>query len=379
MRFARISFAALLTVALAALVVSSALALDINQDKQPPAGEVNTPYEYEFEGEEGCIQSYFTRHIAGTVPPGLEVTRDLKLVGTPTAAGDYVFWVELADEGCPGVSVPSQGRFAMTVLPDLYVATESVPTGAPGVPYAVQLEYAGFEGGYDEPRWLIKEGALPPGLTMDAKGLISGTPEVAGAWQVVIRVEEPFRRSGEKSFAFIVVQALTVVAPEPRPAEVGRPYALRLAHTGGVAPVTWSVGEAPLPPGLTLDPATGAVSGTPTRAGTFPVTFSATDAAGTSVAASVEIEVARKLRIVTRGGVSVPRGERVEIELRTIGGVAPLKWKAIAGRLPVGIRLNRRTGTLVGRTVKRGAYPVTVRARDRVRGEATTRIVLRLR
>ncbi len=379
MRFARISFVALLAAALTALVVSSALALDIDQDKQPPAAEVNTPYEFEFEGEEGCIQSYYTRHIAGTVPPGLEVTRDMKLVGTPTVAGDYVFWVELADEGCPEVSVPSQGRFAMTVLPDLYVATESVPRGTPGVPYAFQLEHAGFEGGYDEPRWLIKEGALPPGLAMSAKGLISGTPEVAGAWQVVIRVEEPFRRSGEKSFAFVVGQALAVTAPTPRPAEVGRPYTLQLAHSGGVEPMTWTVVDTPLPPGLALDPATGRVSGTPSRAGTFPVTFEVTDQSGAKAQAQVEVSVAPKLRVVTRGRVAVPRGERVVVELRTLGGVSPLKWKAIEGRFPPGIRLNRRTGTLVGRTIKAGDFPVTIRARDRLRAEATTRIVLRLR
>ncbi len=378
MRLARLTIAAVAAAVIATLVAASASALDINQDKQPPDAEVNTPFEYEFEGEEGCIQSYFTRHIAGTVPPGLEVTRDLKLTGTPTESGDYVFWVELADEGCPGVSVPSQGRFEMTVLPDLYIATESVPRGTPGAAYSFQLQHAGFEGGYDEPRWLIKEGALPTGLTMTTGGLISGTPAAAGSWQVAIRVEEPFRRFGEKTFTFTVGQALAVAAPETRPAEVGRPYTLQLGYTGGAAAVTWAVADTPLPPGLVLDPATGKVTGTPTRAGTFPVTFSATDASGANATAAAEIDVARKLRIVTRGAVAVPRGERVTIDLSTVGGVSPLKWKAIEGRFPIGLRLNRRTGAIVGRTGKQGLFAVTIRARDALRGEAASRIVLRV-
>lgn len=52
----------------------------------------------------------------------------------------------------------------------------------------------------------------------------------------------------------------TTSCPE---AFIGQPYTCRLQATGGTLPYTWSITSGTLPPGLTLDPATGIISGTP--------------------------------------------------------------------------------------------------------------------
>ena len=49
---------------------------------------------------------------------------------------------------------------------------------------------------------------------------------------------------------------------------------------GGTAPFTWSVSAGTLPPGLTLAPSTGAITGTPTAAGTFNFTVTVVDSTG---------------------------------------------------------------------------------------------------
>ncbi|MFH8773309.1 alkaline phosphatase family protein [Streptomyces sp. NPDC017958] len=72
--------------------------------------------------------------------------------------------------------------------------------------------------------------------------------------------------------------ALTVTDPGSRSGTAGRPDSLDLSASGGTGPCSWSATG--LPAGLSVDSATGRISGTPTTAGTSTVTVTATDAAG---------------------------------------------------------------------------------------------------
>ncbi|MGH7180351.1 MAG: putative Ig domain-containing protein [Nitrospiraceae bacterium] len=65
------------------------------------------------------------------------------------------------------------------------------------------------------------------------------------------------------------------------------PYSSTLAATGGTAPFTWTVSGGVLPTGLSLDGATGVVSGTPTAAGNSTVDFSVADSTGMVATGSV--------------------------------------------------------------------------------------------
>jgi hypothetical protein len=70
---------------------------------------------------------------------------------------------------------------------------------------------------------------------------------------------------------------LTTTLP---PATVGIPYSTLLLASGGAFPYTWSVISGSLPPGLTLNPSTGEISGVPTAAGSYTFTVQVTDAHG---------------------------------------------------------------------------------------------------
>ena len=117
---------------------------------------------------------------------------------------------------------------------------------------------------------------LPDGLTIDANGLISGTPMSAGTSDVTITVTNAV---GSTSATLV----LTVLAPPAITSllsefgTTGTIFDYQIAATGS----PYSYSATGLPAGLTIDPIGGIIYGTPTATGTFPVTTSASNAAGT--------------------------------------------------------------------------------------------------
>ncbi|HLN16295.1 MAG TPA: Ig-like domain repeat protein [Acidimicrobiales bacterium] len=95
-----------------------------------------------------------------------------------------------------------------------------------------------------------------------------------------------------------VTQSATVIFTRPAitttslPGGVlGSAYSATLAAVGGTAPDTWSITSGALFPGLSLNPSTGQISGTPTATGTRSLTFQVADALGTNAAATLALTV----------------------------------------------------------------------------------------
>jgi len=70
--------------------------------------------------------------------------------------------------------------------------------------------------------------------------------------------------------------ALTITCGNPPPGTVGTPYDHTFPSAGGTPPLSFAVTSGALPDGLTLNPATGEVTGTPTSVGTFAFTITVT-------------------------------------------------------------------------------------------------------
>lgn len=82
----------------------------------------------------------------------------------------------------------------------------------------------------------------------------------------------------------IAVDRPPLLAAAAPAAGVSAPYSFRPTTQGSPAPVL-SISAGALPPGLTLDSAAGVISGTPTQAGVFTFTVTATNALGTATRA----------------------------------------------------------------------------------------------
>jgi len=361
-----------LAAVLLAVTGSSASALDLETDVQPLPGEVGTPYTFQFKGEEGCLPYRF-KYLNGTVPPGLRITEEGLLTGTPTEAGTFSFWVAL-DDSVDCMSLQSQGEFTMIVLPDLAVTTTSLPPAVPGTPYSVQLQFSNPEVGWPV-IWDITQGSLPLGLTLSETGVISGTPTGPDAKSFVVRAREPFRRFGERELTLTVAAALQARSAVSA-GEVGLRYAGSVPATGGLQPLTWSVASGALPGGLSLNPSTGAISGVPRAAGIFAPTFAVSDAAGQRATVPASIRIAARLTIATARLPLATVGEEYLARLASIGGLAPKQWRIVKGPLPRGINLDRKTGVLSGVAREAGRYRITVRATDRLGASSTRTLTL---
>jgi hypothetical protein len=78
---------------------------------------------------------------------------------------------------------------------------------------------------------------------------------------------------------------------------VGVAYSQTLAATGGIPSYTWSIDSGSLPAGLSLNPSTGAITGTPTAAGgPTTITFRVTDSVAVTTTKALSITVNKGLR-----------------------------------------------------------------------------------
>ena len=107
-------------------------------------------------------------------------------------------------------------------------------------------------------------------------------------------------------------------------ATTGTAYSHTLSASGGAAPYVWAVTSAALPNGLSLSSA-GAISGTPTTAGTVSFTVQVTDALGQTASAQLSITTAAPVATATQLSLSAPTNwtagasQQVTLTARTSG------------------------------------------------------------
>ena len=254
------------------------------------------------------------------VPSGSQV---FALSGTVGAHGHFL--VQLPGNGAssnPGAALPT---------PDLSTGT-SVNPGAAGGTLYVAASASGVlptDGSVlDKIGWGTSnspEGTAPTGNSVvlsyqrDAAG--TDTDDNAADFQVAA----PAPQNSASDPGTVTV---TVTNPGTQNATVGTAVALTLAATGGTAPYTWTATG--LPAGLAIS-ADGVVSGTPTVAGTSPVTATATDSTGATGSASFSFEVAAPATVLPIAAI-----QGTDTDTSPYAGQTVTTEGVVTGAYPVG-------------------------------------------
>ncbi|EKK7716554.1 autotransporter domain-containing protein [Cronobacter dublinensis] len=149
-------------------------------------------------------------------------------------------------------------------------------------------------------------------------------------------------------------------------ATTGSAWSQTLSATGGSAPYTWTAHG--LPAGISLNPATGALSGTPTTAGSFTFSVTAKEAGNVSATASYTLVVGAvtpgvTLAVTPAAGALPPAttGSAWSQTFAVSGGTAPYRWQ-LSGALPAGLTFS--DGSLKGTPTTAGSSAFTLTATD---------------
>jgi len=217
---------------------------------------------------------------------------------------------------------------------------------------------------------------LPGGLSVNTStGVISGTPTAAGADDVTISATNG-GGTGTATLTITITApgAPTITSATTASGTVGTLFNYTITATNSPT----SFDATPLPAGLAVDTTTGAISGTPTAAGTTNVTLTATNATGPGTATlALTINAAgggggtfrwlttpTSLPGTTNTGPKASTNLVYDATLLTANAAGPVTFTITAGRLPTGLMLDAFTGFITGRPTVVETVDVTFDAFD---------------
>ena len=295
------------------------------------------------------------------IPAGTTVTIRYYASGQTTGGG----W---------GFSSTAAGAYGL----DIGGTINSASAGAPGItspitrnavaydPFTYQIE------ANNSPTSFNAIG-LPSGLSVDtARGIISGTPTTPGNYSITISAANA-DGSGSATLALSVTKnpgapTITSLLTASTPAGSVFSYVIEASNT----PTSFT--SSTLPIGLTLDPATGIISGTPTTGGVSNIILTAINALGQDAQTLVLTTTAPPTVTSSTSG-SLYEGGTFSYKVEATATPAVTAYGATG--LPDGLVIDPATGIISGSVATAGTYSFTVSAENGI-GVGTATYTLRV-
>jgi hypothetical protein len=273
--------------------------------------------------------------------------------------------------GTPGEEGPVRGTGDLAIYLPVQVRARL------GVPFSLQLTAQNATGTI---AWSSIGTAIPDGLTFNpGTGLISGVPTAIQTSQAArFKGVDANGKWGESPSLIIDVQPVPTITVSPSyTAKTGDEFALRPNARPVFGSQAWTL-SGQLPLGLSLNPNTGSISGTPRQQGTYTgLRLSVTDADGaTGSSSEFAIAVTSSINIAGLPSKISARLARAMNEIRptATGTPGPYTWTVSeeGTPLPAGLSLNSSTGAISGTAVSTGnATGVALKVVDSTTGAST--------
>lgn len=320
--------------------------------------------------------------VTGSLPAGLtptsqalydnisDITTFLYTIhGTPTQAGDFTFTLQPPCEASATTfTIKVFGTSNLPISP----SAGALPSGSVGNGYSQTVTASGGTAPYS---YAVTSGSLPAGLSLNlSTGAITGTPTTPGSYNFNITATDNTGLS-TRTVAYSIQINPAPVTLTMTPGNglwpgsvVGSYYSRTVTASGGTGPYTYAVTSGSLPVGLSLDPTTGVVSGTPTTANTYNFSITATDIYSNTGVGNYSLSTvgAGTLTLSPSSG-ALPNAMVGEPYSTTIvangSNLPPYVFTIVSGSLPAGLALDPFAGTISGIPAlgTAGEYPFVLR------------------
>lgn len=326
----------------------------VNTSLAPPAGQTGVPYSFQ-------ITANFapTSFNAANLPPGLSVDTATGIIsGTPTLVGNFNTATITSSNGSG--SDTDIVTFNITLGPPV-ISSPATAGGAVGFPFTYQIVASNAP-------TLYAISSVPPGLTLNtANGLLSGTPTANGTYAGTMSATNA-TATATVPLTITIAIGVPAVTSATVAGSTGVAFNYQVVATNGPT----SYAATGLPAGLSINTASGQITGTPTASGTFTVNLTATNGTG-SGSGVLTLNIALSSPVVTSTPtVTVQSGQ--SFYYRIVAANGPNTFAATG--LPAGLTLDPSSGIINGTiTAGGGVYDVQITVTN---ATGTTNFVLRI-